>query len=84
MRVSEWFAPAGLLFRGKEELYTDVGDPTGLAAPRGDFLKAAATHQQEKNGLLAVEGVPTSDAERGFALFGCPVDTISILLIVNF
>jgi hypothetical protein len=74
----------GLTPGAEEELDADVSDPTGLAGARGDFLKATATHQQKKDILLAVECLTASSPEGGFPLFGCALDAIGVLLVVDF
>jgi hypothetical protein len=46
-------------------------------------LKAPTTHPIE-NIPFAIERLAASDAQVGFALFGCPVDTVRVLLVVDF
>jgi hypothetical protein len=73
-----------LLLRAKEKLYADIGDPTWLAAAAGYLLKAPTARQQKEDILFAIECLTAAGAQSGFALLGSSINTVGVLLVVDF
>ena len=84
----------GWLLWSKQNLYSDVCDPTRLTVGGGNCLETPSPHQKQVQRLFLVERLPPAQPQRRFSLLRVPCgklpnaaargNAVGVLLIIKF